>query len=589
MTLFADRPDGYGAESAQAVSDARRLRSILHLAGDAFVGMDGTGRVTEWNRAAEHIFGWTRAEAIGLSVADLIVPEHLRRAHNDGVARYLSTGQGRVLGKPILTQGLRKDGTEVQIELTRWALENAAEPEFYAFIRDVTARLDAEHAASHDPLTGLANMSQLVQRMERLLASGTAAGNQPTLMLLDIDRFKRVNDEIGRAAGDDVLRRIAMRLVEVAEARAPGTELVARLSGDQFAVLLSDAPAPEDAAELADALMAAVGHVVLASTRTVAATSSIGISSATGAQDWDVETVMHGAQAALHQAQRAEGNSRAVFDEQLQHRDAQRKLRVHELAIAIEKDQLEVHYQPIFALDSGHVAGAEALVRWRHPELGLLAPDQFIGIAEETGLIVPLGRWVLRDVCRQLAEWQQVPALESLRVAVNFSAHQFADSDPVADVTDAIARAGVARGGQRLTVEVTESVLIGRPDSVAAELAGLRGLGVNIAIDDFGTGFSSLTYLKQLPLDVIKVDKSFVDGLPDSRPDRAIVISTIALAHELGFTVVAEGVETEAQRAALLRHGADFVQGFLMAKPQPADQIARLLSAGSSGGAAGGV
>jgi diguanylate cyclase (GGDEF)-like protein/PAS domain S-box-containing protein len=543
--------------------------------------MNGAGIVTEWNRTAELLFGWTRAEAVGRSVADLIVPERFRHDHVEGLARYLSTGKRRVLGKPVRTQGVRKDGSEVQIELTRWALEDTDEPEFYAFIRDITGQLDAEYAANHDPLTGVANTSRLVQQLERLLAENPAG--RPALILLDIDRFKRVNDEIGRAAGDEVLRRIARRLAQVAADHASGDGLVARLSGDQFGVLLNDASAARDTSLLAHALMEAVGQVVVDATRAVAATCSAGICSATRAREWDVETIMRGAQVALHQAQRVEGNSLAVFDEQLRRRGAERKVLEHELAVAIEKDQLEVHYQPIFALDDGHMASVEALVRWRHPERGLLAPDQFIDIAEETGLIVPLGRWVLRDVCRQLAEWQDDPALESLRVAVNFSAHQFAEADPVADVTEAITLAGVTRGGERLIVEVTESVLIGRPESVAAELAGLRGLGVSIAIDDFGTGFSSLSYLKQLPLDVIKVDKSFVDGLPGSRPDRAIVISTIALAHELGFVVVAEGVETEAQRDALRRHGADFVQGFLMAKPQPAANIARLLAVRPAG------
>jgi diguanylate cyclase (GGDEF)-like protein/PAS domain S-box-containing protein len=577
MTLFAERPGDPVAAPAQAASDARRLRSILHLAGDAFIGMNGAGTIIEWNRAAETIFGWTRAEAMGRVVAELIVPERLRDAHADGLARYLSTGQGRVLGKPVRTQGVRKDGAEVQIELTRWALEDTAEPEFYAFIRDVTGQLDAEHAAAHDPLTGLANTSRLVQQMERLLAED--AGARPTLILLDIDRFKRVNDEIGRAAGDEVLRRIARRLTDVAAHYATDDAVVARLSGDQFGVLLRDA-AERDTADLAHALMEAVGQVVVDATRAVTATCSAGVAGATRAGEWDVETIMNGAQVALHQAQRVEGNSLAVFDEELRRRGAERKTLEHELAIAIEKDQLEVHYQPIFALDDGRMTAAEALVRWRHPERGLLAPDRFIDIAEETGLIVPLGRWVLGAVCRQLAAWQHDPALESLRVAVNFSAHQFTEADPVADVTEAIARAGVTRGGERLIVEVTESVLIGRPETVAAELAGLRGLGVSIAIDDFGTGFSSLSYLKQLPLDVIKVDKSFIDGLPGSRPDRAIVISTIALAHELGFVVVAEGVETEEQRDALRQHGADYLQGFLMAKPQPAEHIARLRSVG---------
>jgi diguanylate cyclase (GGDEF)-like protein/PAS domain S-box-containing protein len=575
MTLFADRPEGSDAETARAVGDARRLRTILRLAGDAFVGMDGDGVITEWNRAAETLFGWAREEAVGRSVAELIVPERFREAHNQGLARYLTTGQGRVLGVPVQTQGMRKDGTEVQIELTRWALEGSAEPEFYAFIRDITARLDAEYAASHDVMTGLANTSRLVQQMERLLAESPDRGVRPTLILLDIDRFKRVNNEIGRAAGDEVLRQIARRLSEVAADRAPGQELVARLSGDQFAVLLGDAGDADTAALLANALMEAVCQVISSATRAVSATCSSGIASATHARNWDVELIMRGAQAALRQAQRAVGNSLAVFDERLQQRDAQRKTREHQLAAALDKGQLEVFYQPIFELGSGRLAGAEALVRWRHPRRGLLTPGSFIGIAEETGLIVPLGRWVLHDVCRQLAAWQQVPGLADLRVAVNFSAHQFAESDPVADVTDAITRAGVARGGERLTVEVTESVLIGRPDSVAEELAGLRELGMNIAIDDFGTGFCSLSYLKQLPLDVLKVDKSFVDGLPHSRPDRAIVISIIALAHELGFDVVAEGVETPEQRDSLLQHGADYVQGFLMARPQPAAEFER--------------
>ncbi|MEO7125404.1 MAG: EAL domain-containing protein [Nakamurella sp.] len=576
MTLFSVRPAGSDLESLSAVNDVRRLRGILHSAGDAFVGMDGAGAVTEWNRAAESLFGWLRTEALGRSVAELIVPERLRLAHNDGVHRYLMTGQGPVLGKPVETRAARKDGTEVHIELTRWALEGSEEPEFYAFIRDVTSRVEAEFAATHDVLTGLANMSLLVRYAERRFAESAAGDYRPTLILLDIDRFKRVNDEFGRTVGDDVLRQLARHITDIAQQHAPGQAMVARLSGDQFAILLDDLPAADDLTLLVDLLMAAACQVVRTSTHDLLVTSSVGVSGAEGALEYDVETIMRSAQNALELAQRVEGNSRVLFDERLRWQSSQRKAREHELAIGIEKNQLEVHYQPYFALDTGIMSGAEALVRWRHPAHGLLAPAEFIDIAEQTGLIVPLGRWVLRAVCRQLAQWQHDPALGQLRVAVNFSAHQFAESDPVAGVTEALALAGMPHGGQRLTIEVTESVLIDRPDAVAAALAGLRGLGASVAIDDFGTGYSSLAYLKELPLDVIKIDKSFIDGLPDSRPDRAIVISTIALAHELGFTVIAEGVETAAQRDALLGYGADAVQGFLLARPQPAADIERL-------------
>lgn len=577
MTLFAERAAGSDLESAQAVNDVRRLRSILRSAASGFIGMDGSGSVTEWNHAAEAIFGWTRAEAIGRSVAELMVPQRLRRAHSDAVRRYVTTGQGHVLGKPVETRGVRKDGSEVDIELTRWAVEGGGEPEFYAFIRDISARVNAEFAATHDALTGLANLSLLVRHMEHRFAHSAVGAYRPTLILVDVDRFKRVNDELGRDEGDRVLQRLGERIGDIARRHAPGSALVARLSGDQFAVLLDETSVVDDLRSFVAHLTEAASQVVGASTPRLLVTSSVGTADTYGDREYDVESVMRSARAALEQAQRVDGNSHVFFGEQLRRDGASRKLLEHELAIAIEKNQLEVHYQPIIALKNTAMSGVEALVRWRHPERGLLYPAEFIGVAEDTGLIVPLGRWVLNAACRQLAQWQQIPALEELHVAVNFSAHQFAASDPVADVTNALANAGVVQGGHRLTVEVTESVLIDRPTAVAQALHGLRQLGVAVAIDDFGTGFSSLAYLKALPLDVLKVDKSFVDGIPGNRPDRAIVISTIALAHELGFSVVAEGVETSAQHDALLQYGADFAQGFLFAKPQPAAGIERLL------------
>ncbi|MCW8809016.1 MAG: EAL domain-containing protein, partial [Rhodanobacter sp.] len=422
--------------------------------------------------------------------------------------------------------------------------------------------------ARFDNLTGLPNRSMFMNKLEQALISARSGASPFALLLLDLDRFKGFNDTLGHDVGDQLLRQMAKRL----DALLGDQGMVARLGGDEFVVLslLGDQTA---LLRLAGRMLNAVHEPLMLSGRPLQASASIGISRFPD-DGQDAATLMKNADAAMYLAKERGRNNCQFFAAELAQLADQRFALEGDLRHAIEQDQLLLDYQPVFDISRGVLSGMEALVRWQHPERGLLPPDQFIGLAEETDLIVPLGRWVIESACRQIRRWRQA----GLRVppcAVNLSVRQFYAETLIPDLCASLARHQLDGGD--LAVEITESLLMTDTEHAQQNVQSLRDMGVQIAIDDFGTGYSSLAYLKRFPAHTLKIDRSFVRGLPANRDDAAITQAMIALAHNLGMDVVAEGVERVDQLVFLRAHGCDKVQGYLLGRPQSAEQFAGYL------------
>jgi diguanylate cyclase (GGDEF)-like protein len=451
-------------------------------------------------------------------------------------------------------------------------------------LSDVTARQCEEErlrrGGLHDAMTDLANRTLFEERVRQSVLRCRRNGARLAVLALDFDRLKAVNAAMGHAVGDEVLRTVAGRLRQVLRA----SDTAARMGGDEFMVLLEDVQDAGDAMRVAGRIQAEVAAPVRVREWTVTPTFSIGIATNTPA-GIEPDDLLRNAESAAYRAKRRGPGRVETFDPQMQARMATRLQLEADLRRAIEHDELALAFQPVVSLASGALAGFEALVRWEHPERGTLAPDEFIPLAEETGLIVPLGARVLRMACAQVAEWQQrFPVFPPLTVSVNVSAKQFAAPGLVDEVAAVLAETGVPPGCVNL--EITESVLAQNVESVAQSLKGLRDLGVRISMDDFGTGYSSLSYLHQFPIDTLKIDRSFVSRLGPRSRAATIVGSIVALANSLGINTVAEGVETPEQREQLLKYGCVLGQGFLFARPlAPSDAagwIYRWLIAGAS-------
>ncbi len=442
--------------------------------------------------------------------------------------------------------------------------------------RDVTDRADLvaqlEFAATHDPVTALPNRAALHARVDEAIKHAAPFGATVALLLVDVDRFKVVNDSLGHVAGDELLVAISRRMERVLRFG----DTLARVGGDEFAIVcgdVMDAGEPEAVAArvlgtFTDALPLGDGEVFLQ--------ASVGIALANGDDDCS-ERLLRDADAALAVAKESGRGRVVVFDDEMRVRAIERLELEKDLHRALRNRELRVFYQPLVHFDGAEVIGFEALLRWDHPERGLVTPYDFIPLAEETGLIVPIGAWVLHEVCAQAARWNAAaPKGEPpLLVSVNLSARQLAHPDLVATVAEAVAQAGIPPSS--LVLEITETVLMDDPELASTILHALRSLGVRLAIDDFGTGHSSLGYLKALPVDCLKIDRSFVAGLASDPDDRAIVAAVVHMGHALGLQVTAEGIETSEQLAQLERLGCDVGQGFYFARPQPGEVVTALV------------
>jgi diguanylate cyclase (GGDEF)-like protein/PAS domain S-box-containing protein len=443
-------------------------------------------------------------------------------------------------------------------------------------VHDATHRKQAEqelaHQAFHDSLTGLPNRSLFRDRVEQALRRDRRTQLDPAIVFLDLDGFKAVNDSLGHEAGDQVLCEVASRL----EQAVRSGDTVTRLGGDEFAILIEQSMRPLDEAEEVSRRVRQALEVPLElTTQPVSLTVSIGI--AVADHDSTASSLLRDADVAMYQAKRA-GKGRYVIFEPMMRAAAVERLRLEtELVSALEANQFRLDYQPVVSLATGRITGFEALLRWHHPALGIVPPDKFIPIAEDTGLIVAIGSWVLDTACEQAAEWRRMtPDREDLSIAVNVSGRQIASPALIHHVEGALARSGLPPAA--VILELTETVLVQDPNLAAQRLQELRQLGVRLAVDDFGTGYSSLSYLRQFPFDILKIDRSFVATITDHEAIPAIVRGLLDLGRTLGLETVAEGVELEAQRDVLRAHGCDLAQGYLFARPLTPEAAQALLA-----------
>ena len=442
-----------------------------------------------------------------------------------------------------------------------------------ALRRVVALEEEATHRTLHDPLTGLPNRALFVDRVHHALALAARDGGTAAVLGLDIDRFKVVNDRLGHGRGDELLAELARRLA----ALLPPGDTLARLGGDEFAVLCEGLPGERGAIELAQRLLDALAAPVVLDDEAVLVNASIGIAVSDG-HGHSAEALVRDADVAMYRAKDQGGARFELFDAAIRRRMDERLKLEEDLRLALERDELELYYQPLVDLDEHRIVAVEALVRWRHPRQGVVLPGAFVPVAEESGLIVPLGRWVLREACRQLARWTADPAIDLPFLTVNLSGRQLAEASLPDELAAILRQTGVPP--ERLGLELTESVLMVETSSPTAVLQDLKDLGVRLMLDDFGTGYSSLNHVKRFPIEAIKVDREFVTGVAEDEGDRHILRAIVSMASAMDVAVIAEGVETPEQ-ARWLRHlGIKLVQGYAFGRPAPADTIEALLRDG---------
>ena len=548
--------------TAELSSADARYRSLVESSDDAIIGAAPDSVVTSWNAAAERLLGYSSQEMIGQSL-DVLIPSGKRQEAYEILA---GIGSGDSVRRTVETERIHKDGSLVPVALTASPIyDGATVTGFSGILRDIADRLTLQHEkefrALHDTLTGLPNRELLADRLGQALRSGTRATTRTGLMVIDLDRFKEVNDTFGYQYGDELLRQVGPRLAGVLRR----TDTVARLGGDEFAVLLPDLHDAEDASEVALSLVEALEmpfHVLGADLDVEA---SIGVV-VSGEHGRDPTTLLQHADVALDVAKTLSSGVFA-YDPTLDSRTPSRLALLGDLRRALERDELLLHYQPKVSLSTGNVVGAEALVRWQHPSRSLVFPDDFIPMAEHTALIGPLTRHVLNTALAQVRTW--IDAGRPLPIAINLSARNLHDEDFASQVAGLLAAHDVP--ADLLELEVTESALTIDPERAQQMLKRLSALGVRISIDDFGAGYTSLGQLTKLPVSELKIDRSFVMTMAEDPGNAMIVQSVIDLGHNLGMTLVAEGVETEQSLTTLAGLTCDVAQGYHICRPIPAD------------------
>jgi diguanylate cyclase (GGDEF)-like protein/PAS domain S-box-containing protein len=553
-----------------ANADLARVAALVDSSFDAIISMTPDLRIATWNAAASIMYGYAAGEVTGRSIEIIVPPDHLEEFRT--VYERLRRGEHV---EPFDTERITKEGRRLQIALRLSPIKDSkgAVIGFSGIGRDITERSRVEERtrflALHDSLTGLPNRTLFLDRLQRALAEAQRYGRRAGLLLLDLDQFKDINDMLGHTAGDQLLVEVARRL----QACVRTSDTVARLGGDEFALILSETHRPEDAAAVARKAMHVMAETFRLDDQEMHATTSIGI--AIGPADGeDPSQLLRAADMALYRAKAEGRNGFRFYAAEMSAQVEARKALERDLRLALAHDRLKLEFQPQLEFATGGIVGAEALVRWQHPKLGPLPPAQFIPLAESCGLIVPLGAWVLREACRQTRFWRDA-GLPHLPMAVNLSLAQCRSSDLASSTRRVLELSGLEPSA--LELEVTESLFLSPGSSHLNDLYRLHAEGVRVSIDDFGTGYSSLGRLRQLPVDQIKIDRSFIAGLGRSRDAEAIVCAVIRLGRSLGLRVLAEGVETSAQCAFLRNEGCDAVQGFHIGRPLPAGRFAALL------------
>jgi diguanylate cyclase (GGDEF)-like protein/PAS domain S-box-containing protein len=566
--LTRDLEAKVSARTLELRHSEQHLRSLIQNISDVISVVDADGEILFVSPSVTEVLGHTVEELTGTSVFELVHPDDRATA-----AAFFADRTAPSVGRRIELRLRDHAGAWRDTEtITGDARGDTGTDRFVLTTRDVTDQKalerQLEHQAFHDPLTDLANRSLFTDRVDHQLARARRTARQLAVIFVDLDEFKSINDTLGHGPGDELLREVARRL----RACTRPSDTVARLGGDEFAVLLEDCD-EAIAIAAAERLQAAVAEPVTLAHSSVTVSCSAGIAIGGGSTE-SVAELLRNADIAMYRAKATGKRGYEVFRTEMHDAVLRRANNLSDLQHALERHELEVHYQPLIELATNRIVGFEALCRWRHPERGLIPPYEFIPVAEDTGLIIPIGRWVLEQAVGQLSAWTALTDQE-LSMSVNVSGRQLASTEFVETVRGVLAQSGLAPA--RLTLELTESMLLKDVAETVTRLHELKALGVRLAIDDFGTGFSSLSYLQRFPVDSLKIDKSFVDQIPDASMAGELVRSIVALGEALGLHTVAEGIEHDFQAVSLEATGCELGQGYLFGRPLSTTQAEELL------------
>ena len=572
--------------------EGERFAQVIDTAFDAVITTDKHGKILSWNQQAAKTFGYEKAMVEGQLLLPLILSTESIRKHGEFIAEFFRTANPEKPGFQIEVTGKHKEGNEFPLELSASTSYIGEEYILSIFARDITQRKEAEEKirqlAYYDSLTNLPNRQSFKIQTDLAIKSAIRNDRIGAVLFIDLDEFKRINDTLGHESGDLLIKKVGQRLLEQVrdndsishyspEDEAPKPN-VARLGGDEFTVLLTEINDIHDASLVASRIQQNIDRSFNLKGHEVYVTPSIGI--AIFPHDGsEVDELLKNADTAMYHAKEVGKNNFQFYSEHMGIRAAEHLRLEGKLRKALALNEMKLYYQAQVSPVTGQITGAEALLRWDQSELGMISPAEFIPLAEDTGMILEIGDWVLNQACQQNAQWQKA-GLPAIRVAVNLSGLQFIQKDLHQKVKQALKKSGLAP--EYLELEITESIIMRNIEDTIATLQSFRDMNLGVSVDDFGTGYSSLSYLKRFPLESLKIDRSFVQDIPGDNDDVKITSAILAMARSLNLKVVAEGVETEQQARFLANHHCDLLQGYLYSKPLPAREFQELLASGKS-------
>lgn len=572
------------AKAAKSLAESElRFRSIIESATDAIVLTDSLGEVISWNRGAETIFGYASSEIFGKSISTLFTNGYSDiHTTNPQVNALAAAGLLHPGSSAIEIRGIKSDGTELPLEISVSSWQTSEGTYYSAIMRDVTERRSLEsqltHQALHDPLTKLPNRVLFRDRVEHALVRAERSNRETAVMFLDLDNFKNVNDTLGHSAGDALLVCVADRL----QACLRNGDTASRLGGDEFAILLEDTTKTQHGIIVADRILESLRRPININGRDVFVGASIGIAVSSELAS-NPATLLRNADVAMYMAKNHGKNQYAIFESEMHSALLRRSEIEADLRTALTCGEFEMRYQPIVDLDNDRVVAMEALVRWNHPRGMIIGPDEFIPIAEDANLMQNLGRWILEQSCAQCAYWnREFEHLRPLAVCVNLSGRQTLDDGLISAVRSALENSGLDPAN--LVLEITEGTMLRNTEATVSKLSQLRDIGVRLAIDDFGTGYSALSYLHRFPIDLLKIDRSFVGKINTGREGAAMARAIISMSETLHLRTIAEGIEDPEQIVMLQGLGCEMGQGYLFAEPLVADDMTRFLSGSQKNG-----
>ncbi|WP_080845801.1 bifunctional diguanylate cyclase/phosphodiesterase [Cytobacillus gottheilii] len=568
VSTFLDRRFQQKADQLQFLDNM--YQSIIMTANDAIVLADSEGTIIAWNNAAEAIFFYKEDEIIGKNL-EKIIPAKYHKAHSKGLKDYVASGKEQIIGKSVELEGMRKNGEVFSIELTLSTLTNEENTYFSGIIRDISERKENERKITElvyrDPLTNLPNRRFLNNYLSLSIEQAAVNHQSLAVLFIDLDRFKYINDTLGHSVGDQLLVEVSKRMSKYIEKK----DMLARQGGDEY-ILIFPQTNHQHAAKISQQILDELLMPFHFEDNELFISASIGISMYPE-DGGEADLLVKNADTAMYRAKEIGKNNFQFFTSDMNELMAKKMRLEVGLRKALINNELELYYQPQIKVNNGHIKGVEALIRWNHPKMGIVSPAEFIPLAEETGLIIQIGNWVIETACRQAKEWE-IQGYSPVRMSINISARQFQQTSFVDTVMEIIENTKI--DPQYLELELTETI-VQDPVYAIPVLNQLKDMGIKLSLDDFGTGYSSLSYLKSFPLDTLKIDRSFISTVNESGKDAAIVKTIINMANSLDLNVIAEGVETNEQLLSLKQDGCDEYQGYLFSKPVKALAVQELL------------